>query len=65
MNDRQSHKPGWQANVMKQTAMLGYWTLAWLLTMAVANFDAEISHLIILTGVTYLTSLIVLNRRFR
>jgi hypothetical protein len=42
MRDLQSHKQGWQANVRKQTLKLGYWTLAWLLTMALANFGPEI-----------------------
>ena len=41
MRDLQSHKQGWQANVRKQTLKLGYWTLAWLLTMALANFGPK------------------------
>ena len=41
MRDIRSHKQDWQANVRKQTVKLGYWTLAWLLTMALATFGPK------------------------
>ena len=140
MSDAQSRNPGWQDDVRRKTVKLGYWTLAWLLSMAIANFgpkflwqshelitmtaiivnlligigmivankdhlrsldemqqrihleamglalgvslvaglaysnldvlniisfDAEISHVVILVGLTYLAALVVLNRKFR
>lgn len=37
MNDT-NQAPGWQANVKQQTIRLAYWTLAWLVSMAVATF---------------------------
>jgi len=140
MNKAHSRNRGWPAKVRRQTVKLGYWTLAWLLTMAIANFgpkflwaqnefltvaaialnllvgigmivankdhfrsldelqqkiqleamgvtlgvvlvvglaysnldianfisfDAEISHLVILMSLTYLATLITLNRKMR
>ena len=140
MNDTQSGSKGWEADVRRKTVKLGYWTLAWVLTMAVAtfgpeslwqsnslitvtaiganlligigmivankdhlrsldemqqriqleamgltlgvglivgmaysnldianiiSFDAEISHLVILMGLTYFATVVVLNRKFR
>jgi hypothetical protein len=41
MNDGQSQNRGWQANVRTQTRKLGYWTLAWVLTMALATFGSK------------------------
>ena len=41
MGDLRSHTHGWQDNVRKQTRKLGYWTLAWVLTMALATFGPE------------------------
>jgi uncharacterized protein YacL len=41
MNDTPSHREGWQTNVRRQTRRLGYWTAAWLLTMAIANFGPK------------------------
>jgi hypothetical protein len=38
MSDAHPRNQGWQANVRRRTIMLGYWTLAWLLTMALASF---------------------------
>ena len=38
MSDGQAGNRGWQANVRVQTRKLAYWTLAWLLTMALATF---------------------------
>ena len=41
MSDLQSHTHGWQDNVRRQTLKLGYWTLAWVLTMALATFGPK------------------------
>lgn len=41
MNNPKSADDGWEARVRKQTFRLGYWTLAWLVTMAVATFGPE------------------------
>ena len=41
MNDTPSHRQGWRANVRMQTRKLGYWTLAWVLTMALATFGPK------------------------
>ena len=37
MNDTKPAS-GWQTNVKRQTIRLAYWTLAWLVSMAVATF---------------------------
>ena len=41
MNDAQSGDRGWEAKVRRQTTKLGYWTLAWLVTMAISNFGPK------------------------
>ena len=41
MNDGQTQNRGWQAKVRTQTRKLGYWTLAWVLTMALATFGSK------------------------
>ena len=41
MSNGQSRDSGWQANVRLKTRKLGYWTLAWLLTMALATFGPK------------------------
>ena len=38
MNDLKTDSDDWAASSAKNTVRLGYWTAAWLLTMAVANF---------------------------
>ena len=140
MSNQESSPTAWQQKTVKTTKRLGFWTLAWVLSMAVATFgpkfiwdgnetltivgivvnmliglgmilankhhlrslddlhqkvhleamalalglavvvglaysnldvanvidqDAEISHLVLLIGVTYLTSVIVGMRRYR
>ena len=42
MSDSKSASGGWHANVRRQTVRLAYWTLAWLVTMAVATFGPQI-----------------------
>jgi len=41
MNTTNSASGGWQNNVKRQTVKLGYWTLAWLVSMAVASFGPK------------------------
>jgi len=41
MNDANSTSGGWHANVKRQTVKLGYWTLAWVVSMAVATFGPK------------------------
>ena len=41
MNDIKTDANDWAANIARNTALLGYWTGAWLVTMAVANFGPE------------------------
>lgn len=38
MNEHDTGSNDWVANNKKNTLRLGYWTAAWVLTMAVANF---------------------------
>lgn len=38
MNDLKTGSNDWAANSVKNTRLLGYWTGAWVLTMALANF---------------------------
>ena len=42
MNDTQSGSKGWEADVRRKTVKLGYWTLAWVLTMALATFGPKL-----------------------
>jgi uncharacterized protein YacL len=41
MSDSNPASGGWHANVRRQTVRLAYWTLAWLVTMAVATFGPQ------------------------
>ena len=41
MNDASNASGGWHANAKRQTLRLGYWTLAWLVSMAVATFGPQ------------------------
>jgi len=41
MNTTNSASGGWQNNVKRQTVKLGYWTFAWLVSMAVATFGPK------------------------
>ncbi len=38
MSNTNSASDGWQANVKRQTVRLGWWTFAWVVSMAVATF---------------------------
>ena len=68
MNDVQPRTEGMQANVRGQTVRLGCWTAAWLAAMALANlvgFNAEISHVMILTGLTYIGAVAALTAKMQ
>jgi hypothetical protein len=41
MNDTDPASGGWHTNVRRQTVKLAYWTLAWLITMAIATFGPQ------------------------
>ena len=41
MNNSKPASEGWRANVRRQTVRLAYWTLAWLVTMAIATFGPQ------------------------
>ena len=41
MNDTNPASGGWHANVRRQTVRLAYWTLAWVVTMAIATFGPQ------------------------
>lgn len=46
---------GWQANVKRQTVRLAWWTLAWVLSMALATFGPEFlwsgNRMLTITGI--------------
>lgn len=41
MNDTKPASGGWHSNVRRQTVKLAYWTLAWLISMAIATFGPQ------------------------
>jgi len=41
MNNMKTDSNDWAANTARNTLRLGYWTAAWLLTMALAKFGPE------------------------
>ena len=41
MDNSNTGQSGWQASQKKNTHHLGYWTLAWVVTMAIANFGGK------------------------
>ncbi len=41
MNDLYKEEDNWSSKTAKNTALLGYWTAAWLITMAAANFGPK------------------------
>ena len=41
MNDIKTDANDWAASTVRNTVRLGYWTGAWVVTMAVANFGPE------------------------
>ena len=42
MNDLKTGSNDWAANSVKNTRILGYWTGAWVLTIALANFGPRL-----------------------
>ncbi len=71
MNQLKTDSDGWQAKQKRNTARLGYWTAAWVLTMAIANFGPRfawesnelISALAILVNLGIGFGMIVANKR--
>jgi uncharacterized protein YacL len=41
MSNTNPSSKSWQANVRRHTVRLAYWTLAWLITMAIATFGPQ------------------------
>ena len=42
MNDLKTGSGNWATNTARNTVRLGYWTAAWVITMAVANFGPRL-----------------------
>lgn len=42
MSNTKPASEGWRDNVRRQTVRLAYWTLAWLVTMAIATFGPQL-----------------------
>ena len=41
MNNKSTASSDWEKNTVKTTVRLGFWTLGWLVTMAIANFGPK------------------------
>lgn len=41
MNNANTTRKGWEENVRRQTAKLAVWTVAWLVTLAIATFGPK------------------------
>lgn len=71
MNDLKTDPNGWAASRARNTVRLGYWTAAWLVTMAVAafgpkliwNFDTLLTILAVLINLGVGFGMIVANKR--
>lgn len=71
MNDLKTDSNGWAASRAKNTARLGYWTAAWVVTMAVAafgpkliwDFDTVLTILAVLINLGVGFGMIVANKR--
>ena len=61
MNNSKKESSDWAANSVKNTVRLGYWTGAWVVTMAVANFGPRFiwQFNVSLTVVAILVNLLV------
>jgi hypothetical protein len=42
MNDKSTASSDWEKNTVKTTVRLGFWTLGWVVTMAIANFGPKL-----------------------
>ena len=75
MNQQETPCDDWQATNKRNALRLAWWTAAWVITMAIAvsnldvtnliAFDAEISHLVILMALTYMVGIATGVRRYR
>ncbi len=71
MNDLKTDSNGWAASMAKNTVRLGYWTGAWVVTMAVAafgpkliwDFDTVLTILAVLVNLGVGFGMIVANKR--
>ena len=71
MNDLKTDSNGWAASRAKNTVRLGYWTGAWVVTMAVAafgpkliwDFDTVLTILAVLVNLGVGFGMIVANKR--
>ena len=71
MNDLKSSSSDWAANSERNTLLLGFWTAAWVLTMALENFgpkfiwqsNASITILAIVINMVIGFGMILANRR--
>jgi len=71
MNDLKCNTSAWAASSERNTVLLGYWTGAWLLTMALANFGPEfiwqsnqlLTIVAILINLAFGFGMILANRR--
>ena len=72
MSDLKSDSNGWAASNAKNTARLGYWTAAWVVTMAVAafgpkliwDFDTVLTILAVLINLGVGFGMVVANKRY-
>ena len=71
MNSMKTQPNGWEENTAKNTSNLRFWTLAWVLTMALANFgpkfiwemNTNISLIVVLLNMTIGFGMILANKR--
>ena len=71
MNSMKTQPNGWEENTAKNTSNLRFWTLAWVLTMALANFgpkfiwemNTNISLIIVLLNMAIGFGMILANKR--
>jgi len=71
MSKQTGSTSNWETNAAKNTVRLGYWTLGWVLTMAVANFgprflwdfNETLTIIAILVNLAIGAGMILANRR--
>ena len=58
MNDSKSKLSSWEAQTAKNTKSLGFWTIAWVLSLALAVFGPMFiwdSQVLLITGLSFST----------
>lgn len=71
MSRQTPHSSEWEANTVRNTARLGFWTLGWVVTMAIANFgpkfiwqsNESVTILAILLNLAVGVGMILANKR--